>query len=61
MTQMRYIHFQIQDGGTWRTVGSAEEGTMDSAILIEMRNTRMRFPDHRIRCVNDDGRILDMM
>jgi hypothetical protein len=58
---MRYIHFQIQDGWSWRTVGSAEEGTLDSAILIEMRNVKMRFPDRRIRCVNDDGRILDMM
>ena len=58
---MRYIHFQIQDGGTWRTVGSAEEGALDSAILIEMRNVKFRHPDRRIRCVNDDGRILDLM
>lgn len=58
---MRYIHFQIEDGWSWRTLSSAEEGTVQSAILVELRNLKMRNQDRRVRCVDEDGRLLDML
>lgn len=58
---MRYIHFQIEDGWSWRTLHSAEEGTVQSAILVELRNLKIRNPDRRVRCVDEDGRLLDML
>jgi hypothetical protein len=58
---MRYIHFQIEDGWSWSTLSSAEEGTVQSAILVELRNLKMRNQDRRVRCVDEDGRLLDML
>jgi len=58
---MRYITYQIEDGWAWLNIGSAEEGTSTSAMLIEMRNLKNRYPDRRVRCVDWDGRLLDMM
>ena len=58
---MRYIKYQIEDARTWLDIGSAEEGASTSAMLTELRNLKNRYPDRRVRCVDPDGRLLDMM
>ena len=49
-------------GGIWITVGTAD-GQADGGYLLTlaMENSQRQFPDHRIRAVTDDGRLIDML
>lgn len=58
---MRNITYQIEDGFSWVDIGGAEEGTSTFAIQFEMRNLKNRYPNRRVRCVDHDGRLLDLM
>ena len=53
------VHIQIQDGGTWRTIHTTFNNSQ--MILNEMNNMKQRFPDKRIRAVDSDGRVVDML
>lgn len=56
---MKLLHYQFQEGGMWRECGTVEEGASQHEIYIELNNLTMRFPGYRIRCVDDDGRVVD--
>ena len=53
------IEIQIQDGGNWRTIHITFNNSQ--MILNEMNNMKQRFPDKRIRAVDSDGRVVDML
>lgn len=58
---MSLVYFEIKEGWNWRSVSTAEEGISQQSISIEMQNVSRMYPDYRVRCVDDDGRILDTM
>jgi hypothetical protein len=53
------VDIQIQDGGTWRTI----HNTVNNAqiILNEMNNLKNVHPDKRVRAVDNNGHIVDIM
>ena len=57
---MDYVNIQMQDlTGNWRTY----HRTMNNSqmILQGMKNLQQQFPDRRIRAVDDNGRVLDIL
>ena len=58
MTEDR-IEIQIQDGGNWRTIHITFNNSQ--MILNEMNNMKQRFPDKRVRAIDSNGRVVDMM
>lgn len=49
-------------GGDWLTVGHADNQADGGYLLtLMMENSQRQFPDHRIRAVTDDGRLIDML
>ena len=58
MTDER-IEIQIQDGGNWRTIHITFNNSQ--IILNEMNNLKNRYPDKRIRAIDKNGRVVDMM
>ena len=56
---MDYVDIQVQITGVWQTLGSCLN---DSQIyLCEMKNAKMTYPELRVRTVDKQGRLLDMM
>lgn len=53
------IEIQIQDGGNWRTIHITFNNSQ--MILNEMNNMKLRFPDKRVRAIDSNGRVVDMM
>lgn len=54
------INIQLQDNtGNWRTYHT----TMNNSqmILTEMRSLAARFPDCRVRAVDENGRVVDIL
>lgn len=54
------IQVQVQDDtGNWRTY----QITTDNSQMIRaaMRQLKMQFPDNRVRAVDMDGKLVDMM
>ena len=58
MTDER-IEIQIQDGGNWRTIHITFNNSQ--IILNEMNNLKNRYPDKRVRAIDKNGRVVDMM
>jgi hypothetical protein len=57
---MDRAEIQVQDlDGNWHTLTV----TNNLAPLIEnaMRDAKMKFPDRRVRAIDEHGRLLDMM
>ena len=56
---MDNVEIQIQVSGNWQTLCSTLNDSQ--YILNEMRNAKNIYPELRIRAVDKDGRVLDMM
>lgn len=54
------VQIQLQDTtGNWRTFGVTQN--ISAMILNEMRNLSSRFPTQRVRAVDMNGRIVDIL
>jgi hypothetical protein len=57
---MEYGEVQIQDlGGTWRTVSNVVNNLQ--SIGFELRSVQSRYPDRRVRAVDSNGRLIDLL
>ena len=57
---MDYISIQAQDlSGVWRTYRNVQNNSQ--RILSEMRDLQSQFPNFRIRAVDADGRVVDIL
>ena len=57
---MDLIQIQAQDTtGNWRTYSRTQNSSQ--LILREMNNLKNNFPDRRIRAVDSNGRLVDIL
>ena len=57
---MDLISIQLQDpSGNWRTYSLTQNNSL--LIIQSMRNLKEQFPDCRIRAVDSDGRLVDIL
>lgn len=57
---MDFIQIQAQDTtGNWRTYSRTQNSSQ--LILREMNNLKNNFPDRRIRAVDSNGRLVDIL
>ena len=57
---MDYVSIQAQDqSGVWRTYRNVQNNSQ--RILSEMQDLQRQFPDFRIRAVDADGRVVDIL
>jgi len=57
---MEFVQIQVQDlSGTWRTYINTENNSQ--IILMRMRELQKQFPNCRIRAVDKQGRIIDIL
>ena len=54
-----YVEVQIDNGGNWQTITHLRNNSQ--SIKIEMKNIKRRDPERRVRCVDGNGRIIDLM
>ena len=58
---MERIDIHVQDeSGNWRTYNSIMQNN-SLLIIMSMRNLKDKFPDKRVRAVDQDGRIIDIL
>jgi len=54
------VHIQLQDhDGNWRTQHTTFNNSQ--RILQEMKTVKSRHPDKRVRAIDKDGRMVDML
>jgi hypothetical protein len=53
------VEIQIQDTGTWKTVHVTQNQSQQ--VLISMKSIQSRYPDKRVRAVDSDGRLIDLI
>jgi len=54
------VQIQLQDiTGNWRTYGITQN--LSQMILSEMQQLSSKFPDQRVRAVDMDGRLVDIL
>jgi hypothetical protein len=54
------VQIQLRDTtGNWRTYGITQNNSQQ--ILSEMRQLSSRFPDQRIRAVDMEGKLVDIL
>lgn len=56
---MDYVEVQVQISGNWQTSRSCPNDPQ--MYLCEMKNVKAIYPDLRVRTVDKDGRLLDML
>ena len=57
---MDYIQIQAQDlSGIWRTYQNVMNNSQ--RILSAMKELQNQFPTYRIRAINEDGRVIDIL
>lgn len=57
---MDYVSIQAQDlSGIWRTYRNVQNNSQ--RILAEMHDLKRQFPDFRIRAIDADGRVVDIL
>jgi hypothetical protein len=54
-----YAEIQVQISGNWQTSRSCPNDPQ--YILTEMKNVKNIYPDLRVRAVDKDGRLIDLM
>jgi len=54
-----YVDIQIQNTGVWQTITSCLNDSQ--IILMEMQNVKNIYPDLRVRAVDKNGRLIDML
>lgn len=58
---MEDVEIQAQDTtGNWRTYHITNTSN-SQRILIEMRSLKSRYPDFRVRAVDGNGRLIDLL
>lgn len=54
------IDIQVQDlFGNWRTISVVQN--FSQTITMEMKAISSRYPDKRVRAVDENGRIVDIL
>ena len=53
------VEIQIQDTGMWRTVHVTQNESQQ--ILTNMKSIAVRYPDKRVRAIDSDGRLIDLV
>ena len=54
-----YVYIQVQISGLWQV---CREVMNDSQMIeIEMRNVKNIYPDYRVRAVDKNDRLIDLM
>ena len=56
---MDRVEIQVQISGNWQTVCSTLNDSQ--YILNEMKNAKNIYPDLRVRAVDNNGRLIDML
>jgi hypothetical protein len=57
---MNTVHIQAQDPtGNWRTYHTT--ANEPQRILSEMKTLQSRLPNYRVRAVDQDGRVVDIL
>ena len=56
---MDNVEIQIQVSGNWQTLGTTLNNPQ--YILNEMQNAKRTYPELRVRAVDKDGRLIDML
>ena len=54
-----YVDVQVDNGGLWQTCRSCLNDSQ--YIKMEMENLKRIYPDRRIRCVDKEGRLIDLL
>ena len=54
-----YVEIQVQISGNWQTLGNTLNNSQ--YILNEMKNAKNIYPELRVRAVDNEGRVVDMM
>ena len=58
---MDNIFIQFQEYGAWRTCTTLTSNENTQRILIEMQTAQRNYPGKRIRAVDKDNRLIDML
>lgn len=57
---MDLIEIQTQDlSGNWRTYTITQNNSQ--LVTMAMKNLKEQFPEHRIRAVDSNGKLVDML
>ena len=57
---MDRVNIQLQDNsGMWRTYGNTVNNSQ--FILNEMQSLKNRYPNNRVRAIDSNGRMIDML
>lgn len=56
---MDYISIQAQISGLWRTYNNVQRNSQ--RVFDAMRELKSQFPDCRIRAIDSDGRMVDIL
>lgn len=56
---MDYVSIEVQISGCWQVSRSCPNDPQ--MYLMEMKNVKAIYPDLRVRTVDKDGRLLDML
>ena len=56
---MDYVYIQIQDGGVWKTITSLPNNSQ--RIISEMQSVKRIYPNLRVRTVDENDRLIDML
>ena len=57
---MNYVQIQVQDqSGTWRTYLNTQNNSQ--LILMRMKEMQRQFPNCRIRAVDQQGSVIDIL
>lgn len=54
------VFIQIDNNGSWQTVTSFDQSGSQK-LIIEMNNQKRAHPNQRVRAVDQDGRLLDLL
>jgi len=59
---MKNYYIQAQDtSGNWRTYHVTQATGNMQRVLSEMKSLKRQFPEYRIRTIDDDGRVVDIL
>ena len=57
---MDYVQIQVQDqSGTWRTYLNTPNNSQ--LILMRMKELQRQFPNFRVRAVDQQGKVIDIL
>lgn len=56
---MNYIQIQVQISGLWRTYNLVQNNSQ--RIIMAMDELKRQFPEHRVRAVDSNGTLVDLL